>query len=169
MSTNVSVRRRLFTLIFILAVCAWIPGCQLRIWSGWVPVSALPEWRNMYRPRQSFQVLLSTRNPGYEAQQLSECYKSEFSFLTTGFMMQSLKGMHYFLWRMFPKRAESLEIHIFSLQINAPFFFFSSLIPFFSLKGIGHDIVLWECMIHLWQWEWTRLPLRSLPILSALM
>lgn len=121
MSANVSVRR-VFTLISLLAVCGWIPGCQLRIWSGWVPVPALPERRDVHRPRQSFQVLLPTRNSGYEAQQLSECYKREFSSLTTGFMRHGLKGTHYVLWRMFPKYTESLEIHIFSLKINAAFF-----------------------------------------------
>lgn len=169
MSTNVSVRRRLFTLIFILAVCAWIPGCQLRIWSGWVPVSALPEWRNMYRPCQSFQVLLSTRNSGYEAQQLSECYKSEFSFdcwfhdtESKGNALFSLKNVPKVQWIPWDTCFLFKNKHCFSSSFLFLFF------AFFSFKGIGHDSVLWECMIRLWQWGCIRLPLRSLPTLSVL-
>lgn len=48
------------------------------------------------------------------------------------FHRHSLKGMHYVLWRMFPKYTGSLEIHIFSLKINAAFF--PSLLIFFLLK-----------------------------------
>lgn len=128
-------------------MCAWIPGGELRVRSGWMPVSALPQRRNVYRSHRSLQVLLPARNSGYEAQQLTDCCKSGLSFQTTGFMTQSLKGMCSFLWRMFPKCTESLEMHIFSLKINAAFF--SS-----SFKGMGHDRVLLQCMISLCYCGW---------------
>lgn len=143
-----------------------------------MPVSALPEWRNVHRPCQPFQVFLSTGHSGYETQQLSECYKNKLSFLTC-FLTQGLKGIH-FLWRMFPKCTESLENAYFpfknkyvnllgyGISVFLSWFLLVLFFCFLSFKGMGHDSALWEQMTPLWQWGWNGLLLRCLPTLSVL-
>lgn len=49
----------------LLSVCPRISGRQLRVWSRWVSESAMPERRHLCRPREPFQVLLSTRHSRY--------------------------------------------------------------------------------------------------------